>query len=57
MKSGKAIGPSEVSLEMIIARGKIGVKVIDLYQHILYGRRMPDEWTTGVILPIFKKKE
>ena len=28
MKSGKAIGPSEVSVEMIVANGEIGVKVM-----------------------------
>ena len=55
MKSGKATGPSEVSVEMIVASGEIGVKVImELCQRILDGRGMPDKWKTGVIVPIFK---
>ena len=57
MKSGKATGPSEVSVEMIVASGKIGVKVMMvLCQHVLDGRGMPDEWKTNAIVPIFKGK-
>ena len=57
VKSGKATGPSEVSVEMIVASGEIGVKVMmELCQHILDSRRMPDEWKTSVIVPIFKGK-
>ena len=57
MKSGKATGPSEVSVEMIVASGKIGVKVImKLCQHVFNGRGMADEWKASVIVPIFKGK-
>ena len=44
MKSGKATGTSEVSVEMIVASGEIGVKVMmELCQRVLDGRGMPDE--------------
>ena len=44
MKSGKATETSEVSVEMIVASGEIGVKVImKLCQRVLDGRGMPDE--------------
>ena len=44
MKSGKATGPSKASVEMIVASGKIGVKVMmKLCQRVLDGRGMPDE--------------
>ena len=57
MESGKATGPSEASVEMIVASGEIGVKVMmELCQHVLDGRGMPDEWKTFVIVPIFKGK-
>ena len=57
MKSKKETGPSEVSVEMIVASGEIGVKVmIELCQRVLDGRGMPDEWKTNVIVPIFKGK-
>ena len=58
MKSGKATGPSEVSVEMIVASGEIVVKVImELCQRVLGGRGMPDEWKTKVIVPIVKGKD
>ena len=57
MKSGKATGPSEVSVEMIVASGEIRVKVMmELCQRVLDGRGMPDEWKTSVIVPFFKGK-
>ena len=44
MKSGKATGPSEVSVEMIVTSGEIGVKVMmELCQRVFDGRGMPDE--------------
>ena len=44
MKSRKATGTSEVSVEMIVASGEIGVKVMmKLCQRVLDGGRMPDE--------------
>ena len=55
MKSRKANGPSEVSVEMIVASGEIGVKVMmELCQCVLDSRGMPDEWKTSVIVPTFK---
>ena len=57
MKSGKATGPSEVSVDIIFASGEIGMKVMmELCQRVLDGREMPDEWKTSVIVPIFKGK-
>ena len=57
IKSGKATGPFEVSVEMIVASGEIGVKVMmGLCQRVLDSRGIPDEWKTGKIVPIFKGK-
>ena len=57
MRSGKATGPSEVRAEMIVASGEAGVKVMmELYQRVLDGRGMPDEWKISVIVTIFKGK-
>ena len=42
MKSGKATGPSEESMEMVVASGEIGVKVMmELCLRLLNGRGMP----------------
>ena len=44
VKSGKTTGSSEVSVEVIIASGKIGVQVImELCQRVLDGTEMPNE--------------
>ena len=57
MKAGKAIGPSEVSVEMIAASGEIGTDVMmELCQGMLDGRGMRDEWALSVVVPIFKRK-
>ena len=57
MKSGKATGPSEVSMEMIIASGEIGARVMmDLCQHVLDDSGMPDEWKTSVIVLFLTEK-
>ena len=46
MKTGKAAGLSEVSVEMIVGSREIRIGVIEeLCQGVLNGRGMPDEWT------------
>ena len=57
MKLGKAAGPSEVNMDMIMANGKFGVGVLKkLCQRVLNGKGMPEEWKTSVVVPIFKGK-
>ena len=57
MKLGKAAGPSEVNMDMIIASGKFGVGAIKkLCQRVLDGKAMPKEWKTSVDVSIFKGK-
>ena len=49
--SGKAAGPSQINVEMIVESGKIGVNVMKgLYQRVLDGRGMLDERKTSVIV-------
>ena len=57
MKTGKAAGPSGMSVEMISASGEIGIGVmIEMCQRVFDGGGMPDEWTLSVVVPIFKGK-
>ena len=57
MKQGKAAGPSEVRTEMVVASGEIGIQVmIELCQRVLDGLGIPAEWTTSILIPIFKGK-
>ena len=57
MKSGKAAGPSQVSLEMITSSGVVGTDVMmGLCQQVLDGRGIPEDWKMSVAIPIFKGK-
>ena len=57
MKLGKAAGPSEVSTEMVVASGEIGIQVMmELCQRVLDGKGIPTEWKTSILVPIFKGK-
>ena len=57
MKAGKTAGPSELSVEMIVASGKIGIGVmVELFLGVSDGRGMPDDWALSVVVPIFKEK-
>ena len=55
MKTGKALGPSEVSLELIAASGGVLIQVMaEICQNILDGFGMPAEWALSTVFPIFK---
>ena len=57
MKLGKAAGPSEVNMDMIIASEKFGVGVLKkLRQRVLNEKGMTEEWKTSVVVPISKGK-
>ena len=57
MKLGKAAGPSELNMDMIMASGKFGVGVLKkLCQRVVDGKGMPEEWKTSAVVPIFKGK-
>ena len=48
-------GPTEVYTEMILAHGDFGITVlIELCHRILDRKGMPDDWSTSVVIPIFK---
>ena len=42
---------------MINASGKVGIDVMmKLYQRVLNGKGMPEDWKVSVMVPIYKKK-
>ena len=56
MKAGKALGPSEVSLELIAASGGVGIQVMaEICQRVCYGYVMPIEWALSIVVLIFKR--
>ena len=56
MKTGKAPGPSEVSLEVIAACGGVGIQVMAEISKVLDGFGMPVEWVLSIVVPIFNGK-
>ena len=57
MKQGKARGLSEVTMQMIVAGGRIADEVmLQLCQRVLDEKGIPNKWKTSVVVPIFKGK-
>ena len=57
MKKGKAVGPDELPVEVWKCMGKIEIKFLTrLFNRLLMGKRMPEEWRKNVLIPIYKNK-
>ena len=57
MKKGKAIGPDELPVEVWKCMGEMGIKFLTrLYNRLLMGEWMPEEWRRSVLIPIYKNK-
>ena len=56
-KKGKATGPDNVKLEYLSELPTEGLEFLcSLFNKILDSGLVPDDWTIGIILPLFKKK-
>ena len=57
MKKDKAIGPVELPVEVWKGMGEMGIKFLTrLFNRLLMGERMPEEWRRSVLIPIYKNK-
>uniref|UniRef100_A0A3B3BTI6 ribonuclease H n=1 Tax=Oryzias melastigma TaxID=30732 RepID=A0A3B3BTI6_ORYME len=57
MKSGKALGPDDIPVEVWKCLGEMAVEFLTgLFNRILGGEKMPEEWRRSVMVPIFKNK-
>ncbi|KAL7841885.1 hypothetical protein SRHO_G00255760 [Serrasalmus rhombeus] len=57
MKNGKAVGPDDIPVEVWRCLGEKAVDFLTrLFNKILESERMPDEWRSSVLVPIFKNK-
>ncbi|WP_139267336.1 hypothetical protein, partial [Escherichia coli] len=57
MKSGKAVGPDDIPVEVWKCLGEVAVEFLTgLLNKILESERMPEEWRRSVLVPIFKNK-
>ncbi|GLS47117.1 hypothetical protein GCM10007884_51210 [Methylobacterium brachythecii] len=57
MKSGKALGPDGVPLDVWRCLGDFGIAwLTKFFNKILSSRKMPDGWRKSILVPIFKNK-
>ncbi|KAK3559113.1 hypothetical protein QTP86_004101 [Hemibagrus guttatus] len=57
MKSGKAVGPDDIPVEVWKGLGETAVEFLtSLFNRVLESERMPEEWRSSVLVPIFKNK-
>ncbi|KAK3546717.1 hypothetical protein QTP70_033372, partial [Hemibagrus guttatus] len=57
MKSGKAVGPDNIMVEVWKCLGEAAVEFLtSLFNRVLESERMPEEWRRSVSVPIFKNK-
>ena len=57
MKNGKAVGPDEIPAEAWKCLGGMGCDFLCwLFNELLRGEKIPDEWRESVMIPIYKNK-
>ena len=57
MMKGKALGPDEIPVEAWLCLGNRGVEFFTrLFNRLLHGGKMPDEWRKSVLVPFYKGK-
>ncbi|KAK3545937.1 hypothetical protein QTP70_016961, partial [Hemibagrus guttatus] len=57
MKSGKAVGPDNIPVEVWKCLGEAAVEFLtSLFNRVLESEKMPEEWRRSVLVPIFKNK-
>ena len=56
-KKGKAVGPDELPLEIWKCMGEIRIEFLTrLFNKLLVGERITEEWRRTVLIPIYKNK-
>ena len=57
IKKGKAQEPDDIPVEVWIALGNKGVEfLVNFFNRLLPGEKMPDEWIRNVLVPLYKGK-
>ncbi|KAK3515275.1 hypothetical protein QTP70_013499 [Hemibagrus guttatus] len=57
MKSGKAVDPDDIPVEVWKCLGEAAVELLTgLFNRVLESERMPEEWRRSMLVPIFKNK-
>ena len=57
MKKGKTLGPDELPVEVWKCKKEMVIKFLTkLFNRLLMGKWMPEEWRRSVLIPIYKNK-
>jgi len=57
MKSGKAVGPDLIPVKVWKCLGEVGVDwLIEFFNIIFRMTKMPSEWRTSTVIPLYKDK-
>ncbi|KAK3570304.1 hypothetical protein QTP86_017185 [Hemibagrus guttatus] len=57
LKSGKAVGPDDILVEVWKCLGEAAVEFLtSLFNRVLESERVPEEWRRNLLVPIFKNK-
>ena len=57
MKKGKAVGPDELLVEVWKCMREMGIKFLTrIFNRLLVGKEMPEEWRRSVLIPNYKTK-
>ena len=57
LKKSKAVGPAQLPVEIWKCMGEMRIKFLTrLFNRLLVGKRMPEEWRRSVLIPIYKNK-
>ena len=57
IKKGKMVGPDELPVEVWKCIGEMGIEFLTrLFNKLLVGERIPEEWRRSVLIPIYKNK-
>ena len=57
MRKGKAVGPDELPIEVWKCMGEMGIEFLTRpFNRLLMGERMPEEWRSSVLIPMYKNK-
>jgi Reverse transcriptase (RNA-dependent DNA polymerase) len=58
MKTGKALGPDDIPIEVWRCLGDIAIVwLAKLFNTFFRSNKMSDEWRRSILIPIFKNKE
>ena len=58
MNKGKVQGPDDIPVEAWVTLGNKGVKfLVNFFNRLLRGEKMPDEWRRSELVPLYKGKE